>query len=193
MAGTIPAVACFVLAGDLLFGGARLVLGQLRGRAVRLHFCSHSNPNMLYLQSTPMTEPVYLAMVCGLVFFTLRGNARCRQRAVFLWRVDDPLRGLVADSRRRCRPSVAPGDATGPDRSARSPRIAPLYWLAHNWWYYGNALEFYNGPYSHKMIYERAVQANMQRYPGDHDWSKALQYYRAAVDLAPERRWSGLG
>ena len=72
--------------------------------------------------------------------------------------------------------------------------IPPLYWLAHNWWYYGNALEFYNGPYSHKMIYERAVQANMQRYPGDHDWPKALQYYRAAVDLCagPVLFWIGV-
>ena len=43
-------------------------------------------------------------------------------------------------------------------------------------------LEFYNGPYSAKMIYERAVRANMQRYPGDHDWPKALQYYRAAAE-----------
>ena len=61
--------------------------------------------------------------------------------------------------------------------------VPVLYWLSHNWWYYGNAFEFYNGPYSAKAIYERAVTANMQRYPGDHDWPKALQYYRAAAEL----------
>ena len=76
----------------------------------------------------------------------------------------------------------SPGDFDRPCSSASIASIPPLYWLAHNWWYYGNALEFYNGPYSHKMIYERAVQANMQRYPGDHDWPKAFQYYRAAAE-----------
>ena len=89
MAGTIPGVACFVLAGALLFGASQLVLGVSPPvLAAALLFAL--NPNTLYLQSTPMSEPVYLAMVCGLVFFTLRGNA-VAAAAVFLWSVDDPL------------------------------------------------------------------------------------------------------
>jgi hypothetical protein len=55
--------------------------------------------------------------------------------------------------------------------------LAPAYWLAHNWSYYGNALEFYNGPYSAK-----AIQAG-RSYPGFHDWAQAFLYYRTAVQL----------
>ena len=48
--------------------------------------------------------------------------------------------------------------------------IAPLGWLGYNWWFYRNPLEFYNGPYSTKAIYERAIKAGGARQPGDHDW-----------------------
>jgi hypothetical protein len=70
----------------------------------------------------------------------------------------------------------------------------PLWWLAHNWWYYGNFLEFYNGPYSAKAIYQRALDGGMARYPGDHDWLRAAQYFGAAVRLAagPALVWVGL-
>ena len=179
LAGTIPGVACFVLAGTLLFGIARFALGSFAaGLAAALLF--GMNPNILYLQATPMSEPVYLAMIAGVVFFTLRGNSVVA--ALFccgatLTRYEGwaliPVVAVVLLCTRGFR-SAAMFSAIA--------AVPPLYWLAHNWWYYGNPLEFYNGPYSAKMIYERAVRANMQRYPGDHDWPKALQYYRAAAE-----------
>jgi hypothetical protein len=58
--------------------------------------------------------------------------------------------------------------------------IGPLAWLAHNQYYFGNALEFYNGPYSAGAIYQRQLAQNGFRYPGDHDWLTAAQYYFAA-------------
>lgn len=190
MAGTIPGVACFVLAGTLLFGAAYLVLGSFTaGLTAALLFAL--NPNLLYLQATPMSEPVYLAMIAGLVFFTIRGNASLA--AVFsigasLTRYEAwaliPVIALVLLFTRGLRSALLFGSIAS---------IAPLYWFAHNWWYYSNALEFYNGPYSHKMIYERAVQANMQRYPGDHDWPKAFEYYLAAVKLCAGPVLLGLG
>ena len=73
LAGTIPGVACFVLAGTLLFGVARFALGSFAaGLAAALLF--GMNPNILYLQATPMSEPVYLAMIAGVVFFTFAGT-----------------------------------------------------------------------------------------------------------------------
>ena len=51
------------------------------------------NPNMLYLQSTPMSEPVYLAHDCGRrISSRVRGNAG-GGGAVFVLRLTDPLRG----------------------------------------------------------------------------------------------------
>jgi hypothetical protein len=180
MAGTIPGVACFVLAGTLLFAVARLILGGFAaGLAAALLF--GLNPNILYLQATPMSEPVYLAMIAGVAFFAVRGNpvaAAMFSCGASLTRYEGwaliPVVVLVLLFTRGFRSAFLFGAIAS---------IPPLYWLAHNWWYYGNALEFYNGPYSAKMIYQRAVEANMQRYPGDHDWPRALQYYRAAAKL----------
>jgi hypothetical protein len=190
MAGTIPGVACFVLAGTLLFAAARFVLGSFAaGLCAALLFAL--NPNLLYLQATPMSEPVYLAMIAGIVYFTLRGNpvaAALFSCGASMTRYEGwaliPVVVAVLLFTKGFRSAVIFGAIAS---------LPPLYWLGHNWWYYGNALEFYNGPYSAKMIYERAVKANMQRYPGDHDWPTAMQYYRAAADLCagPALIWIG--
>jgi hypothetical protein len=61
--------------------------------------------------------------------------------------------------------------------------IGPAAWLAHNQYYYGNPLEFYNGYYSAQAIYQRQLAQGIARYPGDHDWRKAFEYYFAAMRL----------
>ena len=43
--------------------------------------------------------------------------------------------------------------------------LGPLYWLAHNWLIYSNALEFFNGPYSALTIYRQTLAQNMAPYP----------------------------
>ncbi len=55
--------------------------------------------------------------------------------------------------------------------------LAPLYWVAHCWWETGNALDFYNGPYS-----PQAIQAG-KPYPGYHDWLTAIRFYASAGEL----------
>jgi hypothetical protein len=61
--------------------------------------------------------------------------------------------------------------------------IGPAAWLAHNQYYYGNPIEFYNGYYSAQAIYQRQLAQGIARYPGDHDWRKAFEYYFAATRL----------
>jgi hypothetical protein len=92
---------------------------------------------------------------------------------------------LIAGGERRLRAAVTFGIIAA---------VAPLYWFAHNHYVEGDLLNFYNGPYSAKAIYQRALDAHMQRYPGDHEWGKAIQYYTAAVDLCAGRTllWMGL-
>jgi len=58
--------------------------------------------------------------------------------------------------------------------------LGPLAWLAHNQYYFGNALEFYNGPYSAAAIYRRQIAQGGFRYPGDQDWFQSARYYFAA-------------
>jgi hypothetical protein len=55
--------------------------------------------------------------------------------------------------------------------------LGPAYWLFHNWWMTGDALDFYRGPYS-----PRAIQRNLP-YPGKNNWREAFLYYRTAAAL----------
>ena len=55
--------------------------------------------------------------------------------------------------------------------------LGPLYWMAHNWYYFGNALDFYNGPYS-----AMAIQGSAD-YPGRGHWLESGRYFRKAVEL----------
>jgi hypothetical protein len=70
----------------------------------------------------------------------------------------------------------------------------PISWLAHNWWYYGDALEFYHGQYSAKAIYQRALNQGMGRYAGDHQWNYAWLYFREAARLCAGQplAWAGV-
>jgi hypothetical protein len=69
LAGVVPSVLCFALAGALLYSAARRALGPAAGLAAALLFAT--NPNLLYLQSTPMTEPVMAAALAALLLSSM--------------------------------------------------------------------------------------------------------------------------
>jgi hypothetical protein len=191
LAGTIPGVACFVLAGTMLFAAARRVF-QSTAAAVCTVALFALNPNLLYLQSTPMTEAVFFMTLCGLLYCTVAFHSTQSILAVLgaaifsitasLTRYEGwslipcvALYFLIASKKNRIRDAAVFSAIAG---------IAPLYWLGHNWWYYGNFFEFYYGPYSAKGIYQRDLAAGMARFATDHDWSKAVFYFRSAAQLA---------
>jgi hypothetical protein len=60
--------------------------------------------------------------------------------------------------------------------------LEPLAWLAHNYYYNGNALEFYNGPYSAIALLKRQAAQGLH-YPTDHHWGAAILYYWTAARL----------
>jgi hypothetical protein len=64
--------------------------------------------------------------------------------------------------------------------------LVPLAWLAHNRYYSGNALEFYNGPYSATALLRRQAAQGLH-YPTDHHWGAAILYYRTAARLVVGR------
>jgi hypothetical protein len=190
LAGTIPVAACFVIAGVFLYAAARRVYPG-RAAAVAAVCLLALNPNLLYLQATPMSEPVMLAALAALLYFTVRfrqtqglGAALGAGLAALAgtltryegWLLIPFVVGyfLLAAKRRRLLWALLFGAVAS---------LGPVYWLGHNWWYYGNALEFANGPYSALAIYRRALAQGMARYPGDGDWLGAWTQYRAAVRL----------
>jgi len=182
LAGAIVSGVCFVLGGAFLFAAARLVFDS-SAAAIAATAVYASNPNILYLQSTAMTEPLFMAALLATVYFLVRFrdtqgwgavcgagfSALCgtltRYEGWFLIPFF-ALFALLAAKRHRVAKAVL---------FAAIACLGPLYWLAHNWWCCSNVLDFYNGPYSPKAIQGAA------HYPGVGNWLKAGLYFRTAV------------
>jgi len=188
VAGIIPSAICFVLAGTFLFAAARRAYGSASaGLAAALIF--GLNPNILYLQSTPMTEALFAASLAALVWSILwfRDSqstwavliAAAASNAASLTRYEGwfliPFAAIcfLAIAKRKWLALVFSALAA----------LAPLAWLAHNRFYYSNTLEFYSGPWSAIAIYHRYLNHGMKPYPGDHDWAAAARYYFTAARL----------
>ena len=195
LAGAIPAAACFVLAGVFLFATARRLFGSTAaGVAAAALFAA--NPNLLYLQSTAMTEAPFFASLAGLLYFSVRfretqgwgavagaGLAACagaltRYEAWFLLPFAAAYFFFAARRRRLLVAAVFSALAGA----------GPLYWLAHNWILCGDPLEFYRGPYS-----ARSIQGS-GNYPGKGDWGLAWLQFRTAARLCagPALPWIAL-
>ena len=188
LAGAIPSSACFVCAAVLLYAALRKATGSWPCALAALGLLVF-NPNLLYLQATPMTEAVFLCALMALLYFTvafgqtqslaLVAGAGIASVAASLARYEGwflipfvAFYFLMVGRRNRFAAALLfTGIAV----------LAPLYWLGHNWWIYSNPLEFFNGPYSAMSIYRRALARNMAPYRGDHDWRAAWLYYRTAV------------
>jgi len=190
LAGAIPSAACFVCAGIFLYAAMRQATHSSAVALASLGLLV-LNPNLLYLQATPMTETVVLAALMALLYFTVL----FRETQSLAAAMGAGIAGLAASLARYEGWFVIPFVAIYFLIVGRKHRFAaaalfsvlaalgPLYWLGHNWWIYSNPLEFFNGPYSPTAIYRRALAQNMMRYPGDRDWRAASHYYLTAVRL----------
>jgi hypothetical protein len=189
LAGTIPSAACLAIAAMFLFAAAeRTFHSQPAAFAVMMVFLL--NPNMLYLSGTPMTEPVFAASIAGLWFATVwfrdsqsiwalllaaaASNAASLTRYEGWFLIPFAALYLLLVARNKWLAVLFGALAS----------LGPLAWLAYNQFYDGDALDFYRGQWSALGIYQRQLAQGMQKYPGDHDWRKALEYYSTAVQLA---------
>jgi hypothetical protein len=184
MAGAIPSALAFLLAGTLLYAAAYRIF-ECMSAACAAAALFALNPNVLYLQSIPMTESLFSACLLGLLYFTVRfrdtqgwgavagaGMAAC---AATLTRYEGwfllPFAAIyLAIAARRNRVGVVM-------LFTFLAALGPLFWLGHNWWLTMDPLAFYRGPYS-----ARAIQGNAS-YPGKNDWREAFHYYGTAVEL----------
>ena len=187
--GVIPVAACFVLAGTFLFAAARrLYASTAAGCTAAMLFAL--NPNMLYLQSTPMTEPVFAAALAALLWATVRYRESPSAAALLAMAAASNAAALTRYEGWFLIPFVAVYVLIASRKKSHAivfavlAALGPLAWLAHNQYYYNNPLEFYNGEYSSGAIYARQLAQGVARYPGDHDWRKTFEYYFAAVKLA---------
>jgi hypothetical protein len=182
LAGSIVSGTAFVLAGAFLYAAAwRVFDGRAVAIAATLIFAT--NPNLLYLQSTAMNEPLCMAAAMAVLYFTVR----FRDTQSWLSAAGAGVAALCGTMTRYDGWFLIPFVTLFVLLTAKGRRVAkaalfaaiaclgPLYWFGHNWWCCSNALDFYNGPYSAKGIQGSAY------YPGLHNWAKAWLYFQTAV------------
>jgi hypothetical protein len=183
-AGSIPSAVCFVAATMFLFAAARRVFDNISCAAVAAGVFV-LNPNMLFLQSSAMTEPVFFFCLFGLLYFCVLFQDKKTALAAFAAGLFGTLGALTRYEGWFLLPFAALFVlAAGSEKRFRAfllfcitAGIGPLLWLAYNWWVYDNPLEFFNGASS-----ANAIQAG-RPYPGHGDWQVALLYFRTAAQL----------
>jgi hypothetical protein len=208
--GSIPSMAAYVLGTTGIFRLVRDGLGAVGQSDRVIRFAAWlaaiiyaTNPNLIYLQATAMTESLYLALfVWAMVFFNefvrestkLSENLRSASSSLVkcgfclagacLTRYDAWLltialcaAGLLVAllAKRQGHPYV--GELT---KFILLAAAAPVLWLAYNAIVYRNPLEFANGPYSAKAIEQRTPAAT---HPGTHDLQTAFSYFLKSAEL----------
>jgi hypothetical protein len=215
MAGAIPSALCFIFACWLFFRALRSSLDSNTSGFVGVTLLAW-NPNLLYLQSAPMTEAIFLCCLAGILYSTLKDwvwRAALFTIAATLtryegWALIPAVFGyfLLRNMRKTGSPSSVPG--LSEDRKADplalqkddpvarwrkrysaaliygcTASLGPIYWLLHNWWLFGSALYFYDGPWSAKAIYQRQLEGGMQHHPADGNWFESIRYFFAGARL----------
>jgi|KBSMisStaDraftv2_1062788.scaffolds.fasta_scaffold04785_4 hypothetical protein len=164
------------------------------------------NPNLIYLQTTAMTEPVYLAFFIWAVVFFVRALRACAAGdpklgnsslvkcglcllGGCLTRYDGWLFAavLVAVGVGLARTGNFAPLRSGVRKLVLLAAIGPALWLAYNAAVYRNPLEFANGPYSAKAIEQKTSVPGTPAHPGAHDLPVAFRYFfkSAQLNLAP--------
>ena len=146
------------------------------------------SPNLLYLASTPLTEPLAIFWAVLVVYGLFRyqqtggvGNLLAAAGAAFLgtltryeeWNVLPFAALFVLLARRqswqlRIRHALIFSLIAG---------AGPTLWLLHNAYRFSNPLEFYNGAFSAKAIYAHQLATTAFPYPTDGKLLLSAQYY----------------
>ena len=192
---SIPSMLAY-LAGTL--GIFRLVLSaatRISAWLAALIFAL--NPNLVYMQSTAMTEPLYLALIIwALVYFAEfvrfapadgNGARKALEKcalcvgADMMVRYDGWFLAAILGLSAICFVTVKKIGAQAVRRGLIEFVLLCLslggLWLAYNQANYGNPLEWANGPYSAKAIQERSRTASYPSYPGENSPRTAALYF----------------
>jgi hypothetical protein len=190
LAGGITAGVCMTLAAVFLFAAMLREFDSIiaASAAVGVFLL---NPNTLYLGSIPMTEPAFFASLFALLYFTVRFRDTHGLGALLGAAIAALAGTLTRYEAWLLLPFVAVYILVCGPRKRWLKRFfaaivfcivagaGPLLWLAHNWWYFGDPLYFYRGPWSALVI------QGTTPYPGRGDWrAAALQFLAAGALVA---------
>jgi hypothetical protein len=160
------------------------------------------NPNLIYLQTTAMTEPIYLAFfIWAVVFFAdfvraAESSADSQKKlslvkcglclaAACLTRYDGwMLAGVICVAALVvARQSSSPAIRREFRNLVLLAAAAPVLWLGYNAAVYRNPLEFANGPYSATAIEQKTAVPGAPPHPGTHNLPEAFRYFFKSAEL----------
>jgi hypothetical protein len=205
MAGAWPSLGCYI-AG--VAGFYRLCRRMLAPRWSMLATAFYGlNPNLLYLATTAMTEPLFLALLVWLTLVTMESVDAIRAAAeravarrlvglgglifaaVFTrydgWVLGAAVWGVVTWQLWRAG-AVWRRVAWGYAVFTLLAVTGPLLWLWYNQHFYHDPLDFMRGPYSAPAIDRRTTPPGAGHYRGWHSpgWALLIYTRTAQVDAA---------
>jgi hypothetical protein len=197
IAGAIPSVLAYMAGCAGLYRLSRRWMGRAQAAMTLVFFAA--NPNLLYLQTTGMTEPLFVCEMIWLADLLVEWRANLkpapeRARKLLWWvaavlvaavytRYDGWIMALLA--------WTGIGLVLARSGKLRSRTFwlasavvvaAPLVWFAYNAANWGDWLEFMRGPFSAKAIELRtATPGSGPPHPGWHNpWVSLLFFTKAA-------------
>lgn len=220
IAGSVATMVSYVVGSLGIFRLLRARAPQSAGYLAAATYAL--NPNLLYMQTTAMNEPLYLAFfIWAIVYFdqwlrglgpgaeidraperaleycgiVLAGGAATRYDGWFFAAITGTL--VVAIFVRWWRTTI---DKARRRRMAKSlaeflllNALVPVFWLAYNHRVSGRAMDWANGPYSAKAIAERTTARGAPPYPGQGHMVTAGMYFLKAAKLnLGSERWGDL-
>ena len=202
LAGAWPSLICYVLGVAGFFRLCRRMLAP-RWALVATAFYG-LNPNLLYLSTTAMTEPLFLALLIWMVLLTvecvdaIRADEQSRVARRTIWlgllifaAVFTRYDGWVLGAAVWCVVTWQLWSAGGLWRRM-APSFAvftlfavagPVLWLWYNQHFYHDPLDFLRGPYSAPAIEKRTSPPGSKHYRGWHNVGWALLFYTRTAQV----------
>jgi hypothetical protein len=202
LAGAWPSLGCYILSVIGIYRLARRLMTP-RWALVATMFYG-LNPNLLYLSTTAMTEPLFLAELIWLTLLTMEcvsaikagrdsrvarlmlGIAVLIIATVFTrydgWVVGAAVWSVIAWSLSRNREvwrRVMPSFTLFTILTV----AGPLSWLAYNQHFFHDALDFMRGPYSASAIEKKTSPPGSRHYRGWHNPAWALLFYTRTAQV----------
>jgi len=193
-AGVIPSAACYLLACLGLYRLARKWVSPMAAGFGTAFFAL--NPNLLYMQTTAMSEPLFLCLLIWSVLLAVEWHAGLDSEGEGnrLWVLIAVLVGAVFTRYDGWILAfliwVAMAVCLGRRKRLLQPRfvvasvvllLAPLTWMGYNAAIFGDWLDFMRGPYSAAAIELRTSNGAIPPHPGWHDpWVSMLFFLKAA-------------
>jgi len=208
IAGVIPSALAYLAACAGIYRLARRWLQPLPAALALTFFAA--NPNLLYMQTTAMTEPLFLCQMIWVAAWLVEWRACLdtapRRAGCMLWWIALALVAAVFTRYDGWILALLAWTGVGLvllRRGALRSRTfwlasalvaaAPAAWFVYNGVAFGDWLDFVRGPYSASAIELRTASPGGPPHPGWHNpWVSMLFYVKAAEMDAAAAAWGNL-